>query len=427
MVRVGAPAIPEAVDDTGNAVITKSTLECGVRVLSEAITSVRSVAVGVWVQTGSRDEAAQEAGISHFVEHMVFKGTKKRRLHQIANRLESVGGYLNAFTAKEHTCYHARTLDTDLGRAIDVTSDLVTRPIFPERELEREKGVVLEEMKMYEDAPEDQIFDRFESVIFPNHAIGRPIIGFPNTVSSFSRQDLVDFVDARYTPNRIVVAVAGNVRHKDVVSHATRGFDGLRAARVASTANVESSYEPGEIVEEKPVQQAHLVVGQRGVSVGSRQRATLDILNTLLGGGMSSRLVQNIREKYGFCYNVFSFVNMHSDCGDFGVYLGADAAKVGKAQKLVFRELDRLAGKPVSSRALARAKSQVKGSIMMSLESMNSRMIRLAKQELFFGRFISLDEATAEYDAVTVHDVQELAQCLFRPECFSRVLFVPKA
>ncbi len=383
--------------------------------------------MGVWVHTGSRDETADQAGISHFVEHMVFKGTKKRRMHQIANRLESVGGYLNAFTSKEHTCFHARALDTDLDRAIDTTCDLVKSPVFPERELEREKTVVLEEMKMYEDAPEEHIFDRFESVIFPDHPIGRPVIGYANTVSSLTRQDLVHFVNGRYTPNRIVVAAAGNVRHEHLVKHVEKAFDGLRAAQNARTVNVSASYEPGEIVEARPIQQAHLVVGQRGISVGSNRQASLGILNTLLGGGMSSRLVQNIREKYGFCYNVFSFANLHSDCGDFGVYIGTDATKVRRAQRLVFRELDRLAQNPVSSRALARAKSQVKGGIVMGLESMNNRMIRLATQELMVGRLISLDEAMAELDAVTVEDVQNLAQDLLKPDLFSRVLILPES
>ncbi len=220
--------MPKRIIEEAYPVFQKTTLANGVRVLTETIPSVRSVSVGVWIATGSRDEAPSEAGISHFIEHMVFKGTARRRMHHIAQRLEAVGGYLNAFTSKEYTCFYARALDEHLGRAIDTVCDLVLQPNFPEKELEKEKDVVLEEMKMYDDAPEEAIFDRFESVVYRDHALGRPILGFPETVRSFSRAQLLDFVAAHYTLDRIVLAVAGNAAHEEVVALAEEAFSSAR-------------------------------------------------------------------------------------------------------------------------------------------------------------------------------------------------------
>ena len=230
----------------------KTLLDSGVRVISEAISSVRSVAVGVWVHTGSRDESPSQAGISHFVEHMVFKGTRRRRMQHIARRMESVGGYLNAFTAKEYTCFEARSLDIHLARAIDAAADLVTEPAFPPKELEKEKGVVLEEMKMYADVPEELVFDRFERVVYEDHALGHPVIGFPHTVSALTRPDLVDFLHQRYTPERIVVAVAGNVDHKAAVRATDRAFRNFSRKNHVQPREDLRSYTPQRVEVSRP-------------------------------------------------------------------------------------------------------------------------------------------------------------------------------
>ncbi|MFB3132463.1 MAG: M16 family metallopeptidase, partial [Rhodothermales bacterium] len=317
--------------DPGHPAFQKTTLVNGVRVISETIPSVRSIAVGVWIATGSRDEGEPTAGISHFVEHMVFKGTARRRMHQIARRLEAVGGFLNAFTSKECTCFYARVLDEHLERAIDTVCDLVLQPAFPERELAKEKGVVLEEMKMYEDTPEEVIFDRFDSIIYPDHALGQPILGYPDTVRSFSREQLFDHIDAHYTRDRIVLSVAGNVRHEAVVAIAEKVFAASGRGPVAWTRTPVNGYAPRNLVEARPIQQAHLIVGTRGIDVNHPKRWALTMLHTILGVGMSSRLNQHIREKYGYCYSVYSFLNMHSDTGDIGVYMGTDAARVARA------------------------------------------------------------------------------------------------
>ncbi len=403
----------------------KTVLSNGLRVVTESIPSVRSISVGIWVHTGSRDEASDEAGISHFIEHMVFKGTQRRKTHQIANRLESVGGYLNAFTSKEYTCYFARALDEHLERAIDVVCDLVLQPTFPEKELEREKDVVLEEIKMYEDVPEDLIFDRFESVIYDGHTLGRPVIGYPDTVRSFTRDKLLAYMDAAYTPNRTVLAVAGNVDHEKVVKYAEKAFSASSRVAVEGIPIKANGYTPAHLNEERVIQQAHLVMGTRGLSIHDRNRVAMTVLNTILGGGMSSRLNQNIREKYGYCYNIYSFTNMHSDTGDFGIYMGIDHSKVKHAQKLVQRELDKLMQENVSARKLKQAINQVKGSLMLSLESMSNRMMRMARQELFFSRYFTLDEIIESVEQISADEVRELAQQLFQADAFSRIVFHP--
>lgn len=406
---------------------SKTTLPNGVRVLTETIPSVRSISVGVWIYTGSRDERDEESGMSHFIEHMVFKGTKKRRMHHIAQRLESVGGYLNAFTTKEYTCYYARALDEHLQRSIDLVCDLVLDPEFPSREIEKEKDVVLEEMKMYEDTPDEYVFDCFEELLFKDHPLGRPIIGFPKTVSAFTRDQIQGYMDQHYTPDRIVVAVAGNASHKDVVRIAEKVFASSERTPHEHTRVPVNGYGPEQLVVKKPIQQAHLVLGTRGLSIQNPKRTPLSVLNTLLGGGMSSRLNQNIREKYGFCYSIYSFVNMHSDTGDFGVYMGTDAGRIERSKKLIFRELERLASEPVSERTLAQAKNQVKGSMMLGLESTSNRMMRIGRQELYFGRYFTLDEIIAEVNSVSIEDVQAIAQELFHPDQFSAAVLLPEA
>ncbi len=406
--------------------ITKTTLENGVRVLSEAVSSVRSIAVGVWIDSGSRNDPERLAGISHFVEHTVFKGTAKRRMHQIASRMESVGGYMNAFTSKEHTCYFARALDSYLTRSVDTTCDLVASPVFPEREIEKEKGVVLEEIKMYEDTPDEYIADRFESVIYPAQSIGRPIIGYPKTVSRLKRDDLCEYVDRQYIPDQIVVAASGNLRHKSLLKSVEKAFQGLRPTGLRGPEKPEIlPYKPVELSLTRPIQQGHLILGRRGITIHSKQRAVLEIINTILGGGSSSRLNQRIRERHGFCYSVYSFLNMYSDCGDFGVYVGLDASRIERSITLIFREFDRLAQTPVSNQVLNRAKGQARGGIALGLESMSNRMARLGKQELYFGRIASMDEIIAELESVTADEIQTFAAEFLHPEKFSRVMLVP--
>lgn len=410
--------------DPGRTGVFRHTLSNGVRLVVEQIPSMRSVAVGVWVLVGSRDERDSEGGISHFIEHMVFKGTKKRRTHHIAQRMEAVGGYLNAFTSKEHTCYYARGLDEHLARAIDVVSDLVVSPRFPEGEVDKEKEVVVEEMRMYEDQPEDLIFDRIEALLYPDHPLGRPIIGTEESVRGLDRTQLQRYVGDHYAAGRVVLAVAGNVRPEKLVRLAERTLGALPQG-VPLARSAPNIYTPRHVEETRPIGQAHLVFTIPTFSIHDSRRTALSVLNTVLGGGMSSLLNQNVRERYGFCYNIYSYLNHFEDAGDFGVYMATEPSRVEKARKLIFRELARLADRPISPRVLAQAKNQVKGGMLLGLESMSSRMTRLGRQELYFGRTLSLDEVSDEVDAVTEEDVLTLSQSLFDPEAFSSVYLLP--
>ncbi|MEM6335386.1 MAG: pitrilysin family protein, partial [Bacteroidota bacterium] len=401
--------------------IETTELASGVRVVTERLPSMRSISVGLWVANGSRDEPANLSGISHFIEHMVFKGTRKRRTHHIAQRMEAVGGYLNAFTSKEYTCYYARALDEHLERSVDIVCDLVFNPTFPEREVEKEKDVVVEEMRMYDDVPEDLLFDRYEGVLFDGHSLARPVIGYPETVRSFSQSDLFGYLENRYTPDRIVVAAAGNLTHARVVRLVEQALEKAeRPPNPSSHARDRvNGYTPKHLIENRPIQQAHLVLGTRGLDINDRRRMTMSLLNTVLGGGMSSRLNQNIREKYGYCYHIYSFANMLSDTGDFGVYMATDGAKVERSKKLIFRELDKLVQKPMSRQKLSQAQSQLKGALMLGLESLSNRMMRLGRMVLYDQPFRTLDEIIGSIEAVNETDLQDLAGDLFDPEQFS--------
>jgi len=416
----------KSLESQKSAGFRKTILSNGVRLISEEIPSVRSVSVGIWVFTGSRDETEAESGISHFIEHMVFKGTARRSMSQIARRMEAVGGYLNAFTGKEYTCFYARALDEHLARAIDTVSDLVLTPSFPEREIVKEKDVVVEEMKMYEDSPEDIIFDHFEGVIYGGHPMGRPIIGTEETVRSFTAEQLHSFVESHYTPDNMVLAMAGNLDHDRAVRLAEKAFQSTPRPPKPRFRSPVEHYRATDLVKHKSMQQAHLVLGRQALHLHHPRRVTLSVLNTILGGGMSSRLSQNIREKHGYCYSVYSFMNLHSDTGDFGIYMGTDASKIDHARKLIFRELDKLIQRPISQQGLRQAKAQVKGAIMLGLENMGNRMMRIGRQELYFERNYTLDEILAEVDAVTVGEIQELAAALFAPDQFSSVVMLPE-
>ncbi len=403
----------------------KTVLPNSVRIVTEYIPSVRSVSVGAWIGVGSRDESVSESGMCHFIEHMVFKGTTRRRMHHIAQRLENVGGYLNAFTAKEYTCFYARCLDEHLPRALDTVCDLVVNPVFPEKELEREKDVVVEEMKMYEDTPDERVFDLLDRALYTDHSMARPVIGVEDTVRAFSRGGLLDFLGRHYTAENIVIAIAGNVKHDRVVKLISKHFAEVKRGVTSERRDSINGYTPTRIVDQRPLQQAHLILATRGRDVHDPARVGLSVLNTILGGGMSSRLNQNIREKYGYCYNIFSFANMHSDTGDFGVYMGTDPMKVDHSMKLIYREFDRLAQKSVTQRELDRAKSQAKGGIMLGLESMGSRMMRIGRQELYYGRYYSLDEILELVNGVTVADITKAAADLLQKDQFSEIRLLP--
>lgn len=409
------------------SVYNKTVLKNGVRVISETIPYVRSVSIGIWANVGSRDETADKNGISHFLEHMVFKGTKKRGVREIARSIESLGGYLNAFTTKEHTCFYARVLDEHVAHAMDVLSDLVLNATFRKEELEKEKLVVLEELKNAEDDPQDMIHEYFERALFPNHSLGYPVIGNEANLRRFQREDLQAYVAAHYQPGNLIVAAAGNVEHRDLVRLAEKSFRNvtMRDAlpRRAGTPRVRRKHTYKEYP--RSINQAHVCLGTVGYGIKHRNRYPLLVLNALLGEGMSSRLYQTIREKHGLAYSVFSYVTMVSDTGVFGAYIGTDKKNISNSIELIHRELHKLKTRMVSKSELARTKSQIKGTMMLGLENMSGRMMRLGTSELYFQAFPSLDSVLRKVDAVTAESIQAVANDLFDQSEFSVVVIRP--
>jgi predicted Zn-dependent peptidase len=416
---------------TPSATYQKTTLSNGIRVVSEEIPHVKSVTIGVWIDTGSRNENDATNGISHFLEHMVFKGTEHRSMQAIARSLESVGGYMNAFTSKEHTCFYARVLDAHVEKAVDVLSDLLQYPTFPEKEIEKEKQVVLEEIKNVEDDPDDLIHDVFEENIYAPNSLKYPVIGTAKNVSSFTRDDLFRYVKTHYTNNRMVIAAAGNITHEKLVRLIEKYFMALHRTsnRQMTTSQVQSvrGHAKGKTIEiPKPIQQAHVCSGTVAFSIHSKHRYPSLVLNTLLGDGMSSRLFQNIREKYGYAYSVYSFLNLLSNTGSFGVYVGTDKKHIAHCLDLVRAEFLKLKQKPISTAELKRTKEQLKGSMLLGLESTSNRMMRLGSGELYFGEFTTLDAIARHIDSVTADEVSEVAALLFREEQFSTIIFSPE-
>lgn len=408
--------------------VFKTTLPSGLRVVTEEIDSVRSLSAGIWVKTGSRHESDEQAGITHFLEHMLFKGTEKRSAYDIALSMESVGGYLNAFTSPEFTCYYARCLDTKLDTALDVLSDMVLNSSFPEEEIEKEIKVVLEELKMYKDSPDDYIFEVFNTQMFENHPLGRPIIGYENTVSKFKKADLQRYILSRYTPENIIISVAGNTSHQKVTELVQGYFDENAESLPAKTSNSNglTPYRPSSKTLKKQIEQTHYILGKRAISSQDEDRYKLLIANTILGGGMSSRLHQNIREKYGYCYSIHSFNQSYKDSGMFGIYTGTDKQYVDHVKELVQSELRTLREVIIPDKELAEAKAHLKGKMLLSQESMSNRMMRLAKSEIYYDRYITLDELVEEIDKVTVEDIQSFSKEFLKEEDFSETLLLPE-
>ena len=410
-----------------DVIYNKTIIDNGIRVISETIPYVRSVTIGFWVNVGSRDETFDLNGITHFLEHMVFKGTKKYSASQIAKRIEAYGGYLNAFTGKENTCFYGKVLDKHLDKAIDVISELILAPLLKQKDIEKEKLVILEELKNIEDDPEDLINDVFDKSLYGDHSLGYPVVGRAKNIEQFLRSELTMYLQQHYIPKNIVVAAAGNVLHDELVRQVEKRFKniGLGNGNVLERVTPKLSSKGKYIEENKPIQQAHVSLGTHSFGIKSKYRYPLVVMNTLLGEGMSSRLFQNIREKYGFAYSIFSFVNLMGDCGNFGVYIGTNKENVKFSIELIQKELLKLKNKQVSKAEIDRTKEQVKGSMMLSQESTTNRMMRLATGEIYFNSFSTLDEITGRIDTVTSDDVFEVANKILDIDNFITVVFSP--
>jgi predicted Zn-dependent peptidase len=391
--------------------IVRDVLDNGLRLITERIDHVRSATVGVWLTRGSRDETEALGGISHFVEHMLFKGTGSRSAEDIAQSIDSLGGHLDAFTAKEYASYYIKVLDEHLSVAWDILSDIVLDPAFRADDIEREKKVILEEIKMVEDTPDDLVHELFTQGLWQGHALGRPILGTPETVAALDRATLFDFFHRTYVAPNLVIAAVGNVEHDQVRDLVMQRFGRLPAVPSAR-GDLPPGVVPQVIVRDKDLEQSHVCIGVGGYPQNHDDRYSSYVLNTVLGGSMSSRLFQNVREKRGLAYAVFSSLAAYRDAGALTVYAGCANDVVAELVGLVVDEVRGMkAGLPEIE--LRRAKDHLKGSLMLSLESTSSRMSNLARQEIYFDRQYGLDETLAGIEAVTADDIGRVAQELF--------------
>jgi predicted Zn-dependent peptidase len=421
-----AATLTEEISVTKNATrnIRKTLLPNGLLVLTESMPHLRSVSMGAWIGSGSRDEAPEVNGVSHFVEHMVFKGTTSRSAQQIAREVDTIGGNLDAFTGKEMVCFNIKVLDENVPPALDVLSDLVLHPTFTPEELAREQGVILEEIKMDEDNPDYLVNEIFTQNFWKGDALGRPILGTAKTVSNFNQQVVFDFYASQFTPRNMVFSAAGNLDHDVFVAQVEQQFSSLAATNHSLAPKVPAPVSTPHITlkRKKSLEQVQLCLGVPAPPVNDPSRYGVYLLNTMLGGGMSSRLFQTIREDQGLAYSIFSEMNPFRDTGSLCVYAGTAVDKTEKVLQLTLQELRRLKEETVSESELKRAKDQLKSNMVIGLESSGSRMSNLARQQMYFGRFFGVDEIIEEIESVTTADVQELAQRLFRPEVIALTL-----
>jgi predicted Zn-dependent peptidase len=396
--------------------IEKEVLPNGLVVITEPMEHVRSVSVGIWVRNGSRAESAELSGISHFIEHMVFKGTERRSAEAIAQSVDSLGGMLDAFTSKEMVCFNAKVLDEHLPVAFDVVSDLVRRPLFAEEDIAKEKQVIFEEMKMDQDSPDYLVHELFTQGFWRGHPLGQPIIGTRDTVNAFSRESTFDCFRRWFAPNHIVVTAAGHLEHACLVELVTREFGDVPASAPGAPQPAPEPQAPIQTQSKKELEQVHICLGVPAYPLADERRFALSTLNNILGGSMSSRLFQNIREKQGLAYAVFSELNPYRDAGMLSIYAGTALETTEQVVRLVLDEFRKLKAEPVPEEELRRAKDHLKGSLMLSLESTGSRMSHLARQEIYFGRFFTLDELLNSVERVTREELHQIAQEFFRPE-----------
>jgi predicted Zn-dependent peptidase len=407
----------------GVLLIKKYTCQNGVRVILENIPTVRSVAIGVWIGTGSRNETLSNNGISHFLEHMFFKGTKTRSALDIAEAFDSIGGQVNAFTSKEYTCYYAKVLDNHAPFALDVLADMFFNSTFEEEELVKEKNVVYEEIKMYEDTPDDIVHDLLSKAIYENHSLGYPILGTEETLATFTGNTLKDYVHNMYTPDRVVVSIAGNI-DETFIKEVEKIFGSYEGGQ-RKTEEEKPIFHMNQIARKKDTEQAHLCLGYEGLQVGHEDIYELIILNNILGGSMSSRLFQEVREKRGLSYSVFSYHSAFEDTGIVTLYGGTGAKQLDVLFETIQDTLATLKRDGITDKELANSKEQLKGSLMLSLESTNSRMSRNGKNELVLGRHRSLDDMVAQIDSVTKDAVNEMGIRIFKDD-FSVSLISPE-
>jgi predicted Zn-dependent peptidase len=396
----------------------KVVLGNGVRVVAERMTSVKSVSIGLWVNIGSRDEDPEEHGISHFLEHMFFKGTEKRSAREIAREIDAIGGELNAFTSRETTTFYAKVLDEHLPKAVEILSDNFHASRFESKEMEREKQVVMEEIKMVEDDPEDLVHDLYAEEVWEGNPLGRTILGTPKSIRGMNRGKILHFLRRRYHPKEIVISVAGNFDPDLLFKNLDREFGSFKRPEAEIRPRIAPAFARALQIRKRKLEQVHLCLGTHGLPQGHRDRYGLYVLNTILGGSVSSRLFQEIRERRGMTYSIYSYLSSYQDAGLFTVYAATSRENFPKVIGLILREFKKIRQKGVDKGELAMAKNHIKGSLMLSMESTSARMSKLAKEEIYFGRYFTLEEVLGEVEKVD-GSVQKLAYELFNPAYYS--------
>ncbi len=393
-------------------VFRKEVLDNRLVILTERMPAVRSVSLGVWIQVGSRHEEEGQAGTSHFIEHLLFKGTEKRSAEEIAKAIDGVGGTLDAFTAREHTCFYAKVLGEHLPLAVDLLSDLLLHPRLDPRDIEKERGVILQEIKMVEDAPDDRVHDLFAQAIWPDHPLGRPILGRRETLEQVGRDEIVKYMDRYYRPDRAIISAAGDLDHEALVDLVVAAFEGWQG-RSRPVTDFPPVSHPALSNEDRELSQVHLCLGVDGLPYAHRERYTISVLNNILGNGMSSRLFQEIRERRGLVYSIYSYHAAYRDAGLFVVYAGTDSEHYQEVVDLIEATFRKVRDEPVDPEEFRRAREQLKGNILLGLESTSSRMTRLAMMQMYFNRNFGLDEIITGIEEVTPERLQQLTQTLF--------------
>ena len=399
--------------------IHREVLPNGLTVITEEMQHVRSISVGIWVKTGSRDEEAPSNGISHFIEHMLFKGTKHRTAEEIARQVDSLGGNMDAFTAKECICFSAKVLDEHLPNAMEVLSDLVLNPLFEAKDINRERGVILEEIKMDEDNPDYLVHEIFTQSFWKDHPLGKPILGTKETVKKFEQSVVSDFYEQRYYPGNMIISAAGNLQHKKFLDMIAKHFQDMKPGKNGPVSTAPKIVPRITMRNKKSLEQVQLCIGVPAYPIAHEKRFVCYVLNTLLGGGMSSRLFQNIREKQGLAYSIYSDLNPYRDTGCLSVYAGTSKESVVKMVESVVAEFRKLKTELVPADELKRGKDQLKGSLVLSLESSMSCMSNLARQEMYFDRFYSIDDLIARIEEVTAEEILQQAQEFFTSEAIA--------
>ena len=393
----------------------------GLRVVSETLPHVNTFSLGFWINTGSRKETPENNGISHFTEHMLFKGTQKRTSRRISDDVESLGGYLNAFTSKEHTCYYGRGLGKHLPKVFDVISDMVQNSVFKESEIIKESGVIVDELYDIEDSPEELLFDKFESNLYVGNSLHYPIIGTENNIRSFQKKDFKNYINAHYTPDNIVISASGEIEHSKLVDLIGKKIKS-RAKRSHLKIKKPKSRKPKNQNISKEIQQSHVIIGRSTVGFNNKDRIKANLISHILGEGSSSRLFHTLRERNGITYQVNTFLNSFADVSTFGVYFSTGDNTLNKATELVYKELDKVISKGITKKEFTRAKEYLKGQLLMHQESTTNRMVRMAQSVLYFDKVKLVQQSIDDINNITLEEIESISKNLLDGNKFSKVV-----